>query len=116
MKKAHLILGITGIFTITSGIMAFKAARFNGLPVWHSTTWISTLANNKLYFTYGNFCTSFQPTRFFSTTGQLTVVSLTSPWLPPTTVLGTAIDGSGATTSIWTFPCTTTLTRVTTLN
>jgi cytosine/uracil/thiamine/allantoin permease len=41
MKKARIVLSGVALFALVGGALAFKAARFNGQPIWHPTTYIS---------------------------------------------------------------------------
>jgi hypothetical protein len=117
MNKARITLTAITFVALLGGAFAFKAARFTGVPSWTTTISVSTLVNGRTYATIAaGMCTT---TSFFITSNPaLPIITTlrTTPSLPPTTVLGTATDGSGFTTAITTFPCTTTLTRVTTLN
>jgi hypothetical protein len=117
MNKARITLTAIAFLALLGGAFAFKAARFTGVPSWTTTISVSTLVNGRIYATIAaGLCTT---TGFFITGNPaLPLINTlrTTPLLPPTTVVGTATDGSGFTTSILTYPCTTTLTRVTTLN
>lgn len=117
MNKARITLTAIAFLALLGGAFAFKAARFTGVRGWTTTISISTVVNGRTYATIAaGMCTT---TSFFITGNPaLPLINTlkTTVTLPPTTVLGTATDGSGLTTSILTFPCTTTLTRVTTIN
>ncbi|ACU60670.1 hypothetical protein [Chitinophaga pinensis] len=116
MKKARIILAALAIFATVGGAFAFKAARFNGQPIWHATNSLTTVLNGKTYATFGAFYTSAGATLYISTTGISSTVYKTTATLPPTTVAATATDGSGATAPITTYSAVPTVTRVTTLN
>jgi hypothetical protein len=116
MQKARIILSTVAIFALVGSGLAFKAARFTGLPIWHPTTYISTLVNGRVYATYAPNLYTQSGATLFSTTALIALLHKTAGVLPPTTVQGTATDGSGYTTAITTFPVTTTRTRVVTFN
>lgn len=102
------------LLALMAGILAFRIKRFTGHPVWHATDYLSTMANGRVYATYGLLFTSSGATLFISTTGTPALIYKTTAFLPPFTVMATAIDGSGLTTSILTYSATLTLTRVVT--
>jgi hypothetical protein len=116
MNKARITLSAIAIMALVGGAFAFKAARFTGTPAWTTTNSITTIVNGRTYATIAQgLCT----TSLYITNNPLLppVQTLkTTATLPPTTVVATATDGSGFTTAITTFPCTTTVTRVTTVN
>jgi hypothetical protein len=117
MNKARITLTAIAFMALLGGAFAFKAARFNGNPAWTTTNSITRIVGGRTYATFAlNLCT---PSLSFITTNTalpLVQTLKTTLTLPPTTVVGTATDGSGFTTAITTFPCETTLTRVTTIN
>lgn len=116
MNKARIALSAIAIMALVGGAFAIKAARFNGNPAWTTTNSISTFVNGRTYATIAQgLCTT---SLFITNSPQLPLVNTlkTTATLPSTTVVGTATDGSGFTTAITTFPCTATITRVTTVN
>lgn len=116
MKKARIVLSIIALLSIAGGTLAFKAARFNGNPIWQPTDVLTTKARGKTFAVYGNLYTSTGATLFFSTAGQPAIVFKTTTSIPPFYVIATATDGSGDTYSIRTYGATLTLTLVTTVN
>ncbi|MCF6401238.1 DUF6520 family protein [Chitinophaga filiformis] len=110
MKRAKIILSVIALFAVVGGAFAFK---FNTRNVWKYTFTV-TLPQG-VYSSTQSFCTSTNPTRFFTDEGILTIASTSTvkPGAPSTITL---TDGLGHTLTIPLTSCSTIQTFTTTVN